>query len=327
MGSGGGTPGGGGGDRNRGVERGRTKQPSVSVSRPTPPPVVTGGGRGDGAAPKPDFGVVKRQVSTVAPAPAPKPAPKVVPETAGPKGFTRKSTVPTAKVGFGTEVIDTAAAQAQLSARQKTITESPLAKIPTIGGVAARIMGESNIERQKKALREGGAAIAVPGTSFAPQGQRYTEAPGMRSSAKLAGQRFAVGTQGGEAKRGPAGSIGKISATKPPAGSGMGYIGDVAGVVRTTNIMGIPVTTFSGQSGYGPTGVKESKTIMAAGEPEPVRADVTPEITPEITPEVTALADETVLGRGRRRTKRAGPAGTMEEVGVLVRGGSPRATV
>jgi len=296
MGSGGGGGGGGGGDRdrNRGVERGRTKQPSVGVTIRTPtkdvPPIVTGGGRGDSAPPKP----------------------------APPS---------TAKVGFGTEVIDTAAAQAQLSARQKTITESPLAKIPTVGGVAAKVMGESNLARQKRFLEEGGAAIAVPGTSFAPQGQRYTEAPGMRSSAELAGQRFAVGTQGGEAKRGPAGSIGKISATKPPAGSGMGYIGDVAGVVRTTNIMGIPVTTFSGQSGYGPTGVKESKTIMAAGEPEPVRADVTPEITPEITPEVTALADETVLGRGRRRTKRAGPAGTMEEVGVLVRGGSPRATV
>jgi hypothetical protein len=78
---------------------------------------------------------------------------------------------------------------------------------------------------------------------------------------------------------------------------------------------------YTGRTDFKPT------TIMAAGEPEPVRADVTPEITPEITPEVTALADETVLGRGRRRTKRAGPAGTMEEIGVLVRGGSPRATV
>ena len=321
MGSGGGPS--GGGDKNRGVERGRTRQPAVAVTKPTPPPVVTGGGRGDGAAPKPDFGVVKRQVSTVAPEPAPKPAP----DTAGPKAFTRKSTMPTAKVGFGTEVIDTAAAQAQLSARKKTITESPLSKIPTIGGVAAKIMGESNIERQKKALREGGAAVAVPGTSFAPQGQRYTEAPGMRSSAELAGQRFAVGTQGGEARQGPSGKIGQISATKPPAGSGLGYIGDVAGVVRTKEIAGIPVTTFSGQSGYSPTGVKIDETILAKSEPETVRADVTPEITPEITPEVTALADETVLGRGRRRTKRAGPAGTMEEIGVLVRGGSPRATV
>ena len=96
----------------------------------------------------------------------------------------------------------------------------------------------------------------------------------MRSSAELAGQRFSVGTQGGEAKQGPAGSIGKISATKPPAGSGMGYVGDVAGVVRTTDVMGVPVTTFSGKSGYTPTGEKMQKTI--GGVEETV---VSPEIT------------------------------------------------
>jgi len=316
MGSGGGGGGGGGGgrDRNRGVERGRTKQPPVAVTRPTPPPVVTGGNRGDSAPP------------------APKPAPRVPDAISAPKAQPAakpapKPAVPTAKVGFGTEVIDTAAAQAQLSARKKAITESPLAKIPTIGGVAAKIMGESNIERQKKALREGGAAVAVPGTSFAAQGQRYTEAPGMRSSAQLASQRFAVGTQGGEARQGPSGKIGQISATKPAAGSGLGYVGDVAGVVRTREVAGIPITTFTGKSGYTPTGVKIDETILAKDEPETVRADVTPEITPEITPEVTAMADDTVLGRGRRRTKRAGPAGTMEEVGVLVRGAGPRRTV
>lgn len=229
--------------------------------------------------------------------------------------------------GGGREVVSTAAAQKQLSARKKMITESPLAKIPTIGGVAAMIMGESNLERQQRALEQGGTAIAVPGTSFAPQGQRYTEAPGMRSSAQLASQRFAVGTQSGEARQGPSGKIGQISATKPAAGSGLGYVGDVAGVVRTREVAGIPITTFTGKSGYTPTGVKIDETILGKGESETVRADVTPEITPEITPEVTALADDTVLGRGRRRTKRAGPAGTMEEIGVLVRGGSPRATV
>jgi len=224
----------GGGDKNRGVEKGRFKQPAVAVRKVTPTKVV------------PPVAAEPKQ-------PAPKPTPKPTP-------------VSTAKVAFGAEVIDTPAAQAQLSARQKVITESPLAKIPTIGGVAAKIMGESNLARQKRALEAGGAAVAEAGTSFAPQGQRYTEAPGMRSSAELASQRFAVGTQGGEARQGPSGSIGQISATKPPAGSGMGYVGDVAGVVKTTDVMGVPVTTFTGKSGYTPTGAKIDKTIGGVEE-------------------------------------------------------------
>ena len=222
----------GGGDKNRGVEKGRFKQPSVGVRKRTPTKIVP-------------------PVAAEPTQPAPKPAP---------------APAPTANVAFGAEVIDTPAAQAQLSARGKMITESPLAKLPTIGGVAAKIMGESNIARQKRALEQGGSAVAVAGTSFAPQGQRYTEAPGMRSSAELASQRFSVGTQGGEAKQGPSGKIGQISATKPPAGSRLGYVGDVAGVVKTTDVMGVPVTTFTGKSGYTPTGAEVKKTIGGVEE-------------------------------------------------------------
>ena len=41
-----------------------------------------------------------------------------------------------------------------------------------------------------------------------------------------------------------------------------------------------------------------------------------PEVTPEVTPEV--VPDETIVGRGRKRTKRPGGAGTiMEEYGVM----------
>ena len=229
-------------------------------------------------------------------------------------------------VGFGARTVDTAAAKAQLSARQKKITDSPLAKIPSIGGAFAAVMGEKNLSRQIRELEQGGVAVAVPGTSFAPQGQQYTEAPGMRSSAELASQRFAVGSQGRTPTQGPSGKVGQISATKPTSGSGMGYVGDVAGVVTTKTIMGVPVTTFSGQPGYGPTGVK---IVEGPREREPVRADITPEVTPEVTSEITPLADatETVLGRGRRRTKRAGQAGSVEEFGVLVSGAGPRATV
>jgi len=104
----------------------------------------------------------------------------------------------------------------------------------------------------------------------------------------------------------------------------------VAGEKAVTDPSGrIMGTVGEGGAYTGRTDFKPTTTILAPSEPEPetVRADVTPEITPEITPEVTAMADDTVLGRGRRRTKRAGPAGTMEEVGVLVRGAGPRRTV
>jgi hypothetical protein len=104
----------------------------------------------------------------------------------------------------------------------------------------------------------------------------------------------------------------------------------VAGEKAVTDPSGrIMGTVGEGGAYTGRTDFKPTTTILAPSEPEPetVRADVTPEITPEITPEVTAMADDTILGRGRRRTKRAGPAGTMEEVGILVRGAGPRRTV
>jgi len=96
-------------------------------------------------------------------------------------------------------------------------------------------------------------------------------------------------------------------AVTDPSGRIMGTVGEAG--------------AYTGRADFRPS------TIMAAGEPEPTRPDSAPAVTPEITPEITPLADETVLGRGRRRTKRAGPAGTMEEFGVLVRGAGPRATV
>lgn len=57
---------------------------------------------------------------------------------------------------------------------------------------------------------------------------------------------------------------------------------------------------------------KQERRAMLYGE-----MPATPE--PEVTPEVTPESDEpTVLGRGRRRSKRSGQAGTiMEEYGAL----------
>lgn len=291
MGGGGGG-GGGGADRNRGIEKGRTKQAAVGVSKSVSVDV------GEKNLNSQMSGTPNKAVQALM---STKPAPKVA-----------TPSKPTGKVGFGAEVIDTAAAQAQLSARQKDIMDSPLSKVPSVGGIAASLMGNASLAAQQKALAKGGTAVAVPGTSFAPQGQAYTEAPGMRSSAELAGQRFAVGSQGKPSLQGPAGSIGKISATKPPKGSGLGYVGDVAGVTKTTEIMGIPVTTFTGKTGYSPTGEKMAKPT-GGGKETPSAPATEPEVTPEVTPEI--VPDDTILPSKTRRTrfKRVGQGGTILE--------------
>ena len=59
----------------------------------------------------------------------------------------------------------------------------------------------------------------------------------------------------------------------------------------------------------------EERRAMLGGTPPPTPE---PEVTPEVTPEV--IPDETIIaGRGTRRTKRSGQAGTiMEEYGATV---------
>ena len=311
MGGGGG---GGGADRNRGIERGRTKQAAVGVSKSVSVDV------GEKSLNAQMSGTPNNAVAAM-----------MAKKTAQPKVSTPAK--PETKVGFGTEVIDTAAAQAQLSARQKDIMDSPLSKVPSVGGLAASLMGQASLAAQKKALEQGGVAVAVPGTSFAPQGQAYTEAPGMRSSAELAGQRFKVGqtfsAKSGEDIKvitmdgiktqkapsqyttGPAGSIGQYSATKPGQ-SGAGYVGDVAGVVKTKEILGVPVTTFTGKTGYSPTGEKMAEPT-GGGKETPTVPVAEPEVTPEVTPEI--VPDDTVLAGKTRRTrfKRAGQGGTILE--------------
>ena len=312
MGGGGGG-GGGGADRNRGIEKGRTKQAAVGVSKSVSVDV------GEKSLNAQMSGTPNKAVAAMM-------AKKTTPTVATPAK-------PETKVAFGTEVIDTAAAQAQLSARQKDIMDSPLSKVPSVGGLAASLMGQASLAAQKKALEQGGVAVAVPGTSFAPQGQAYTEAPGMKSSAELAGQRFKVGqtfsAKSGEDIKvitmdgiktqkapsqyttGPAGSIGQYSATKPGQ-SGAGYVGDVAGVVKTKEILGVPVTTFTGKTGYSPTGEKMVEPT-GGGKETPTVPVAEPEVTPEVTPEI--VPDDTVLAGKTRRTrfKRAGQGGTILE--------------
>ena len=58
---------------------------------------------------------------------------------------------------------------------------------------------------------------------------------------------------------------------------------------------------------------KEERRAMLYGVPPAPEPEVTPEVTPEVVPD-----DDTVIGRGRRRSKRSGGAGTiMEEYGVV----------
>ena len=57
----------------------------------------------------------------------------------------------------------------------------------------------------------------------------------------------------------------------------------------------------------------EERRAMLYGVPPAPEPEVTPEVTPEVVPD-----DDTVIGRGRRRSKRSGGAGTiMEEYGVV----------
>lgn len=172
--------------------------------------------------------------------------------------------------GGGAERISTSKAKTQLSAKQKSLQNSTLAKTPGIGGALAMAMGNLSLSAQQKALDEGGTAVAVPGTSYAPQGQAYTEAPGMKSSAGLASRGLAVGSGFGKSTASkPTGSIGVYSATKPGNQSGMGYVGDVAGVVTQKEVFGKTVSTFTGKTGYSPTGVKESSAPSGGGSSAP----------------------------------------------------------
>lgn len=186
----------------------------------------------------------------------------------------------------GKDRISTKKAKQQLSARQAAFRESAIGRVPGMSS----LMGNISLASQQKALDEGGTAIAVPGTAFAAQGQRYSERPGET----------------------PKGFLDKISATKPAEGSGKGYVGDVAGVTRTREVFGVPVTTFTGKTGYSPSGEKIDKPTGGGAKDTPVVA-TEPEVTPEVTPEV--VPDETVLAGKARRTryKRSGAGGTILE--------------
>lgn len=187
--------------------------------------------------------------------------------------------------GGGTERVSTRAARTQLASRQRAF-EQGIGRIPG----TASIMGGISLGMQQRGLENGGTAVAVPGTAFAAQGQRYSQSPGQT----------------------PKEFQSRISAIKPGEGSAMGYVGDVAGVTTTREILGVPVTTFTGKTGYSPTGEKMAEPTVG-GKETPTAPVTEPEVTPEVTPEI--VPDDTVLAGKTRRTrfKRAGQGGTIIE--------------
>lgn len=99
--------------------------------------------------------------------------------------------------------------------------------------------------------------------------------------------------------------------------------GEYKGVV-STNFLGGRV--YSGDPAFDP--ISRGTTSGDDSSPAPVtqRADVTPEVTPEITPERIENDEPITTRYARRRTKRAGQAGTiLEGYGVLTRAPSKRA--
>lgn len=65
---------------------------------------------------------------------------------------------------------------------------------------------------------------------------------------------------------------------------------------------------------------KEERRAMLGDIPAP-EPEITPEVTPEVVPD-----EETIVGRGTRRTKRPGQGGTiMEEYGAIAAKAIPKA--
>jgi len=201
--------------------------------------------------------------------------------------------------GGGVERVATKAAKTQIAAKQKSMSKSVVGNIPGMASLA----GNYSLSQQQKGLDDGGYAVAVPGTSFAPQGQAYTEAPGMKSSPELAAQ------------TGLAGSIGQYSATKPTGPSRFGYVGDVAGVVKEGELFGQKTKTFTGKTGYSPSGEKIDEPKGGGGQEQTLVAQAEAE---EAAPESTmAMLPGETTSQYRRRVRRFGGGTIVEGGGVL----------
>lgn len=76
--------------------------------------------------------------------------------------------------------------------------------------------------------------------------------------------------------------------------------------------------------------LQETKETITGTSKEDYRSPVQPEVTPEVTPLVVPDEEPTIMerSRGRKRTKRAGPGGTiLEGYGALERPKGKKAVV
>ena len=179
MGSGGGGGGGGGGESRRPAPKPRppvSRRPDMidrQPASPKPKPTVS---RPTGGEDRPDFGVVKRKVSTVAPKPAPrvpdviaapkaqpaapKPTPKPTPKPAAPKPTPK----PTPRVP---DIISAPKAQ---PAAPKTG-----AKLGDTGGPASEKMREVGVRYTPTSTPDGGLKIKADIRKTAPSGELARE--------------------------------------------------------------------------------------------------------------------------------------------------------
>tara|TARA_R110000764_G_scaffold210149_1_gene296099 strand:- start:75 stop:701 length:627 start_codon:yes stop_codon:yes gene_type:complete len=131
----------------------------------------------------------------------------------------------------------------------------------------------------------------------------------------------AINTLGGFFNKRLAGQLrtGSTSATPVTAKFGPSQNELVVGVVTKDGV-------YSGRQQFNP-----KQTILADNRGETVsKPDVTPVVTPEVTPEV--VPDDTQLGfpaeeSRRRRTRRFGAGGSVEEKGILMSSTGNRPTV
>lgn len=201
----------------------------------------------------------------------------------------------------------------QVHNQQQAFKSSLMGSLPTTGTLAANAM----FGKMKSDLAKGGSAVVAAGTGYAPQGQAYTEAPGMMSDPSLAAQ------------TGLAGSIGQYSATSEPT-SGKGYGGDVVGTVGT-NFFGGKV--YTGKQGYSPIGknVDLTQTVISmspdtgdggqgGGPDQPSQPQPEPEPEPE-TPEFADMLPGETVSQYRRRTRRYSSGNIIEGSGVLYKQG------
>ena len=291
MGSGGGGGGGGGGDRNRGVERGRTKQPPVSVTRPSPPV---------------DRGEDKPSRPAAPKTPAPTTGAKLG-DTGGPAS--EKMREVGVKYGFdGKADIKKTAPSGELAKERGPSPGDVLATVGDLPGIdrdtaAANIAGRPGLDKDvlgdlATRAREGqlpAGKVVVPGAGTAAL-----------NLLNLAGKKSAMSILTKIAKDEPVIKDGKVTYATEIVKDERG---GVAGIVEPGPIEGTKV--YSGRPEFNPLAAPEAEQ-----EPEPAPAPTDSVV--EDVEQTTLLSPTKKRARGTRSKRFAGET-LLEGQGALYR--------